>query len=125
MGTDDRINALRRTLPADVDQEHRDLLLAGLAQLEAETSAALALYVQGGTGALDRLLGRSPDGVAAMLIGMPVAAAFGAAAEALNAAVGDDPTRGYAALATLQERAAEYAAIHQELISRPTDGNDR
>lgn len=125
MSTDDRLAALRRSLPAIADQEHAAVLLAGLAQLEAETAAALSLYVQGGPGALDRLLGRAPvDGAAAQLVALPVVAAFGAAAEAITAAVGDDPTRGYAALATLQERAAEYAAIHHQLlIGRHTGGN--
>jgi hypothetical protein len=124
VSTDDRLSAIRRSLPDIADQEHRAVLLAGLAQLEAETAAALALFVQGGPGALDRLLGKAPvDGVTQMLVGLPVVAAFGAAAEAINAAVGDDPTRGYAALATLQERAAEYAAAHQQLIGRHTGGN--
>jgi hypothetical protein len=58
-------------------------------------------------------------------VALPVVAAFGAAAEMLNAAVGDDATRGWAALVTLQERAAEYAAIHQQLIGgdTPPGGN--
>lgn len=120
MSTDDRLTALRRTLPAgDVDQAQRAVLLAGLAELEAQTAAALALYVQGVPGALDRLLGRG----AGRLVGLPIVAAFAAAAEAINAAVGDDPARGYAALATLQERAAEYAAAHQEIVGRHTGGN--
>jgi uncharacterized protein YmfQ (DUF2313 family) len=118
--TDDRLAALRRTLPAGgVDQQHRIVLLATLAEMEAQTAAALSLYVQGVPGALDQLLGRGAGG----LVGLPVVAAFAAAAEAITAAVGDDPTRGYAALATLQERAAEYAAAHQELIARHTGGN--
>jgi hypothetical protein len=121
---DDRLEALRRALPAIADQDHAAVLLAGLAQLEAETAAALALYVQGGPGALDRLLGRAPvEGAAAQLVALPVVAAFGAAAEALAAAVGDDGTRGWAAVVSLQERAAEFAAVHQELIARPTEGN--
>ncbi len=118
MSTDDRVQALYRTVPAGADVEHRTVLLAGLAQLESATAAALSLYVQGEPGALDHLFG--PDG--AGLVGMPVVAAFAAAAEALGAAVGDDPARGYAALATLQERAAEYAAAH-ELMTRRADGN--
>jgi|GEM_PF-6299547 len=119
MSTDDRFAALRRTLPAIADQEHRQLLLAGLAQLEAETAAALALFLQGSEDPLGRLLGPSAGG----LVGLPIVVAFAAAAEALAAAVGDDPTRGWAAVATLQERAAEYAAAHQQIISRPAEPN--
>jgi hypothetical protein len=124
MTADDRLQALRQALPSVADQDHAKVLLAAFAQLEAETAAALALYIQGGPGALDRLLGRaSVEGPAAQLVALPVVAAFGAAAEMLNAAVGDDATRGWAALTTLQERAAEYAAIHQELIrDTPNDG---
>jgi hypothetical protein len=122
VSTDDRLTALRRTLPAGVSQEQRAVLLAGLAQLEAQTAAALALYVQGTPGALGHLIGH-PGNVTEVLAGLPVVAAFAAATEAITAAVGDDPARGYAALATLQERAAEYAAVHQELIMRPTEGN--
>jgi hypothetical protein len=126
MSTDDRLQALRGALPAIADQEHAAVLLAGFAQLEAETAAALSLYIQGGPGALDRLLGRAGvEGAAAQLVALPVVAAFGAAAEMLNAAVGDDATRGWAALVTLQERAAEYGLIHQQLIGgdTPTGGN--
>ena len=122
MSTDDRLAALRRVLPPIADENHAAVLLAGFAQLEAETAAALALYIQGRQGALDRLLGRAGvDGAAAQLIAMPVVAAFGAAAEMLGAAVGDDATRGYAALATLHERAAEFAQIHHEIV-RDTPG---
>jgi hypothetical protein len=83
------------------------------------------MYIQGGPGALDRLLGRAGvEGPTAQLVALPVVAAFGAAAEMLNAAVGDDATRGWAALTTLQERSAEFAAIHQELIrDTPPGGN--
>jgi hypothetical protein len=125
MSADDRLAALRRALPSIADQDHAAVLLAGFAQLEAETAAALALYIQGGPGALDRLLGRAGvEGPTAQLVALPVVAAFGAAAEMLNAAVGDDATRGWAALTTLQERSAEFAAIHQELIrDTPPGGN--
>ena len=124
MSTDDRLQALRAALPSIADQDHAAVLLAAFAQMEAETAAALALFIQGGPGALDRLLGRAGvEGTAAQLVALPVVAAFGAAAEMLNSAVGDDATRGWAALVTLQERAAEYAQIHQLLISRPTGGN--
>lgn len=118
MSTDDRLAALRRTLPAGgVDQEHHAVLLAALAGMEAQTAAALALYLQCIPGALDRLLGAGAGG----LVGLPVVAAFAAAAEALNAAVGDDPTRGYAAVATLQERAAEYAAAQEIIATHRTE----
>lgn len=121
MSTHDRIEALRAALPVDDDQDeqHRAVLLAGLADLEARTAATLALYVQGTPAALDHLLGPA----APPILALPIAAAFAAAAVAITAAVGDDPTRGYAALATLQERAAEFAAAHQELITRPTGRN--
>jgi hypothetical protein len=116
MSTDDRIQALRAAFPAGADP----VLLAGLADLEARAAAALALYVQGTPAALDHLLGPA---AAEPIIALPIAAAFAAAAAAITAAVGDDPTRGYAALATLQERAAEYQAAHDQLNSRPTEGN--
>lgn len=119
MSTDDRLAALRRVQLGGVDQDHHAVLLAALADMEAQTAAALALYIQGCPGALDHLLGAGAGG----LVGLPVVAAFAAAAEAINAAVGDDPSRGYAALATLQERAAEYAAAHQEIIARPAGPN--
>jgi hypothetical protein len=89
--------------------------MAALASLEAAIAAKLALYVQGDPRALDDFA-RDPAGVA-------VVCAFAAAAEAINAAVGDDATRGYAALATLHERAAEYTAALLEITGRPTGGN--
>jgi hypothetical protein len=115
MSTDDRLTALRRTLPADMDTARRSVVMAALAGLEAAIAAKLALYVQGDPHALDDVA-RDPSGVA-------VVCAFAAAAEAINAAVGDDATRGYAALATLHERAAEYTAAHHEITGRPTGGN--
>jgi hypothetical protein len=117
VSTDDRLAALRRVLPPIADQNHAAVLLAGLAQLEAETSSALALFIQGSP-AFDRLLGSAAvDNPAIALVKMPVIAAFGAAAEMLNAAIGDDASRGWAAIVTLQERAAEYQAIYEGLIA--------
>jgi hypothetical protein len=111
----DRLAGILSRIPAGVPDEERRLIAGALADMQTKVAAALALYVQGDGAAAAAMLGETSN--------LAVLAAFGAAAEMLNAAIGDDPTRGYAALATLHERSAEFAAAHQELIARPTGGN--
>jgi hypothetical protein len=100
----------------------RDLVAAAVADTESKLSAALALWLQGQPEGLQHLLDES---AAPVLAGVPVVSTFEAAAEALAAAVGDDPTRGWAAIMALQERSAEFAAAVVELKSRHAAGNDR
>lgn len=110
MSTDQRVAQVQAAVPQSVSGQHRAALVAALAAVESRTAFALAAYVSGDTEPLAGLIG-PPDSPAAVIVGPVILAAFGACAEALNAAVGDDPSRGYAALVTLQERAAEYAQL--------------
>lgn len=93
----------------------RHLVAAAVADTESKLSAALALWLQGQPQGLQDLLEHS---AAPVLAGVPVVSTFEACAEALSAAVGDDPTRGWAAVMALQERSAEFAAAATELKSR-------
>lgn len=111
----DRLAGILQRIPAGVPDEEKRLIAAALAEMQTKVAAALALYVQGDGAAAAAMLGESNN--------LSVLAAFGAAAEMLDAAIGDDASRGWAALVTLQERAAEYATAHQELIGRHTGGN--
>ena len=100
----------------------RDVMAAALADCEAKIAAALALYIEGDQAAMQAILGQPTD-LASSMATVPVIASFAAALEAINAAVGDDPTRGYAALASIHERAAEYSAAREQLITRNAEGN--
>jgi hypothetical protein len=97
-------------------------LAASVAACEAAVAAALALWVQGQAGAALAVLGSpgTDEGRAALL---PVIAAFKSAADAINAAVGDDADRGRVALAVLEERSIEFSAA-QRLLARRAEGND-
>jgi hypothetical protein len=108
VSTDTRLAGILQRIPAAVPDAEKRVIAGALADVQAKVAAALSLYVQGEGAAAAQLLGDINT--------VGVLASFGAAAEAINSAVGDDPTRGYAALATLQERAAEFAAVSQELI---------
>lgn len=122
MNADDRRAAMHRhPLVVGADPAHRDLIAAAVAEAESTITAALSLWVQGESTALRDILAASG---APSLAGIPIVAAFCAAREALDAAVGDDPSRGMAAVMVLQERAAEYAALAAEL-TRHAAGNGR
>ena len=117
-GQDRRYAIDRHPLVVASDATHRDLIAAGVADAESTITAALALWVQGQSDGLRAVLDAS--GTPA-LAGIPIVAAFCAAREAIDAAVGDDPTRGFAAVAVLHERAAEYAGLAHELRARHAD----
>lgn len=119
MSTADRIAAVsHHPLVQSADDAHRDLIAAAVADTEAQITAALAVWVQGDSAGLRGLLDAAG---APVMAGIPLMVSFCAAREALDAAVGDDPTRGMAAVMVLQERAAEYAAASHELKSRHAD----
>ena len=123
MSTQDRVGRLLRSgLPGAVDPAESAALAAALADVEAQVSAALCLYVQGDRAAVSELLGH-PATLGAAVSALPLLAAFDAATEAITAAVGDDRARGYAALATLQERSAEYADAAAQLLARHAGPN--
>ena len=116
----DRVGKLHRHPLVRQAGAGRDLVAAAVADTEAKLSAALALWLQGQPDGLQHLLDES---AAPVLAGVPVVSTFEAAAEALAAAVGDDPTRGWAAVMALQERSAEFAAAAVELKTRHAAGN--
>jgi hypothetical protein len=95
-------------IPAAVPDAEKRVIAGALADVQAKVAAAMSLYVQGEGTAAAQLLGDINT--------VGVLAAFGAAAEAINSAVGDDAGRGWAALTTLQERSAEFSAVSEELI---------
>ena len=117
-GQDRRRAISRHPLVMDASEQTRDLIGAAVADAEAQITGALALWVQGDVSGLRNLL----DAAAAPTVaGIPIVACFCAAREAIDAAVGDDPTRGFAAVAALHERAAEYSALAHELRTRHAD----
>lgn len=116
MSDQDRAYAVsRHPLVAGASDDVRDLVASAVADAEAQITGALALWVQGDGSGLRAMLDAS---AAPVIAGIPIVACFCAAREALDAAIGDDPTRGFAAVTVLQERAAEYSALAHELKSR-------
>ena len=107
---------LRPQLP---DPRARHGVAATVADCESRVAAALALFLQGESAAVLAVLG-TPETAAGRAQIVPLIALMTAAAGAVTAAVGDDPSRGYAALATLQERSAEYAEAFQ-LLTQHTE----
>lgn len=120
MTSNDRVGRLDKHPLVRAAGADRDLVAAAVADTEAKLSAALALWLQGQPAGLQELLDHS---AAPVLAGVPVVSTFEAATEAINACVGDDPTRGWAAIMALQERAAEFAAAAVELKTRHAAGN--
>lgn len=117
----DRIGRLHQhPLVRSAAAERRDYAAAGVAQTESEVAAALALWLQAQPDGLQSLLRLHQLPAFAEVL---VVTTFEACAEALVAAVGDDATRGWAAVMAVQERSAEFAAVAVEMKARHAAGN--